>query len=139
MKGPPGVYSTLTILLEQVKPRRTTYTTRLCECAHTRKRGCDGVLINNLRLKQLQLYIVFSLLFSPNIPTLGKVTPSISTENVSTHSPNVLLCVQRVPSYPCTSLMTPACNSLWVSIQINEKPMFNAVACPWSVLYTLSE
>lgn len=91
---------------------------------------CDGVLINNLRLNQLQLYIVFSLLFSPNIPTLGKVTPSISMENVSTQSPNVLLCVERVPSYPCTSLMTPACNSLWVSLQINEKPMFNAVACP---------
>lgn len=105
--------------------------------AHTRRRSvcvCDGLSIKNLRLKQLQLYIVFNLLFSPNIPTLVKVTPSISMENMSTQSPNVLLCVQR-----CTSLMTPACNSLWVSIQINEKPMFNAVACPWSVLYTLSE
>lgn len=99
--------------------------------------GVVGVLINNLRLKQLQLYIVFSLLFSPNIPTLGKVTPSISMENVSTQFLNVLLCVFSV-YHPCTSLMTPACNSFWVSIQINEKPMFNAVACPWSVLYTLS-
>lgn len=47
-----------------------------------------GLSIKNLRLKQLQLYIVFNLLFSPNIPTLVKVTPSISMENVSTQSPN---------------------------------------------------